>query len=103
MFKAGDVQLTVALVDFAVPILGTRGAILQALLALLLKHRGVIVGHVGRREVDVLVDAQDLQALHDARPQEHPVSNAAGVAKISRSIVHDQVFGVHSLGDRPIT
>ena len=66
VLEAGNVQLAVALVDLAVAVLGPEGASRDALLRPLLALRRVEVGVLGHRQVNVAVDAEDLEALDRA-------------------------------------
>ena len=102
MLEARDVQLAVALVDFAVAVFGaiaaSRDALLRVFLALCrVKRRLLRHGQVG-----VLVDAEDLQSAHSRGLHVAAVRDALGVLKVSRRVVDDQVFGVDGLGDRTV-
>ena len=102
MLEALDVQLAIALVDFAVAILRVRGHVSHALRRALGALGAVEVGGLGLGQVDVAVRAQQLQSLHRRGPQIGAVRDALGVAQVGRAVADDQVVGVDGLADRAV-
>ena len=54
---------------------------------------------VGRVQIGVAVDANDLQALDRAGAHIHSVRDALGIRQVGGGAVHDQVVGIHALAD----
>jgi hypothetical protein len=102
VLEALEVELAVALVDLAVPVLRVRRRGRQALLLLLRAVHRVQLGRVRRRQFEVAVDAEDLQALHRRRPHHDPMGDPLGVPQVRRVVVDDQVLGVDGQADRPV-
>ena len=80
MFKAANIKLAIALVDFTVAIIRVVAVRADALLAHLLALNAVELRSLGRRQVNVTIYAEDLQTLHCRGAHVHAMRNALGVA-----------------------
>ena len=99
VFVALDVQFAIDLINLAVAVIWVGRGGCDALLRALSVLRRIGRDLVGRVQIGVAVDANDLQALNRAGAHIHPMRDTLGIRQVGGGAVHDQVVSIHALAD----